>query len=104
MHLMGETSMEALHLPSGPGRAVMTDVPAEMVALADRVRALPGAIRLEIEPILSDAMEEAAFRGRVLALAREALERFRLDLEVIKFDLDQTRLEREALKRSLGIS
>lgn len=94
--------MTAASGPSVPESAVLRDVPLEMVALADRVRALPSAVRFEIEPMLCDAMEQAAFRGRALDLAREALERFRHDLEVIRFDLDQTRLEREALRRSLG--
>ncbi len=50
-----------------------------------------------LEPIVEEAWEEAVFRGRVLNVARDALERLRLDLELTKFDLDATRREREAL-------
>jgi hypothetical protein len=52
--------------------------------------------------MLDDAMEQAVFRGRVLSLARDALARYRLDLEVARFDLDQTRSERENLERRLS--
>jgi hypothetical protein len=74
------------------------------MGLADRVRVLPERLRRELEPMLHDAMEQAVFRGRVLALARDALARFRLDLEVIRFDLDATRAEREELERCLARS
>lgn len=94
--------MEAVKAGFAAQYQALPDVPVELVALADRVRELPQSIRFEIEPALSDAMEQAAFRSRALGLARDALERFRLDLELIRFDLHQTRLEREALRRALG--
>jgi hypothetical protein len=78
------------------------EIPSELVSLSERVRALPDRLRREIEPMLDDAMEQAVFRGRVLSLARDALARFRLDLEVIRFDLEQTRGEREELERRLS--
>jgi hypothetical protein len=36
-----------------------------------------------------------------MGLARDALERFRLDLAMLEFDLEATRREREALKAML---
>ncbi len=89
------TMMGRTGLPSQSG------VPEELVALMDRVRALPCDLRVSLEPAVGEAMEQAVFRGRVLNLAREALERFRHDLELIQFDLDVTRREREALQRRL---
>jgi hypothetical protein len=77
-------------------------VPAELVALQERVRSLPCEVRGELEPIVAEAVEEARFRGRVLTIARDALVRLRLDLELARFDLDATRREREDLRRLLG--
>ena len=47
-------------------------------------------------------MEHARFRSRVLSVARDALQQFKLDLELTRFDLDATRREREALLSRLG--
>jgi len=74
-------------------------IPAELVALRERIGSLPEAIRAELEPLAEDACEQARFRGRALSLAREALEQFRLELSAAKFDLDITRREREGLRR-----
>ncbi len=74
-------------------------LPEEWVALWERVRGLPEAVRGELEPVVADALEQARFRGRVLTVARDALARQKLDLELARFDLDATRREREALRR-----
>lgn len=74
-------------------------IPAELLALRERIGALPEEIRAELEPLADDACEQAQFRGRALTLAREALEQFRLELSAAKFDLDITRREREGLRR-----
>ena len=74
-------------------------VPAELLELRERVRALPPELRTDLEPIVAEALEHARFRDRVLAVARDALERLRLDLELARFDLDATRREREDLRR-----
>jgi hypothetical protein len=76
--------------------------PAELKALDDRLRAMPPRVRAELEPLLRDALEQAHFRDRVLTVAREALDRMRLDLTVTRFDLDATRREREELRRQLS--
>lgn len=77
------------------------DVPEELARLADRVRGLPADIRVRLEPAVDDAVEEAVFRGRVLVLAKQALERFRTDLDMIRFDLEATRREREGYRMAL---
>ena len=38
-----------------------------------------------------------------MMLARDALERFRLDLTMLEFDLEVTRREREALRAAAGM-
>jgi len=78
-----------------------TDVPAELRALRDRIRALPVEARGEIEPLMNDVLEQAEYRRRVMTIARDALERFRLDLAATRFDLEATRREREALRARL---
>ena len=79
--------------------ATNTPVPAELLELRDRIKAMPEEIRLELEPLAEDACEQARFRGRALSLAREALEQFRLELSAAKFDLDITRREREDYRK-----
>ena len=74
-------------------------IPAELLALRARIKAMPDEIRAELEPLAEDACEQARFRGRALSLAREALEQFRLELSAARFDLDITRREREGLRR-----
>jgi nitric oxide reductase activation protein len=64
----------------------------------DRVRALPSEVREELVPVVEEALEQAVYRSRVLTIARDALERFRLDLEMTKFDLEATRREKERLR------
>jgi hypothetical protein len=77
------------------------DVPQELVRLRERIGSLPARLRAELGPLAEDAVEQALFRGRVLSVAREGLERYRLDLAIVRFDLDATRREREALRRRL---
>lgn len=74
------------------------DIPPELTRLREMVRALPPRFREALGPAAEEAVEEAMFRGRVLALAREGLERYRLDLAIARFDLEATRREREALR------
>jgi hypothetical protein len=76
-------------------------LPAELIALRERVLAQPTEVRAELEPIVDEALEEARFRGRVLSMARDALEHLRLDLELARFDLEATRRERESLRQLL---
>ena len=77
-------------------------VPSELLELQERVRSQPWDVRAELEPLIEEVVEHARFRGRVLTVARGALEQFKLDLELARFDLAATRREREALARLLG--
>jgi len=80
---------------------VVDQVPFELIELKERIAAQSADIRAELEPLVDDAMEHARFRGRAMSLARDALERFRLDLVLLEFDLEATRREREALRARL---
>jgi hypothetical protein len=77
-------------------------LPHELLELRERIQGLPREVRDELEPLIEEAVEEARFRSRVLNVARDALEQFKLDLEMARFDLDATRREREKLLRLLN--
>lgn len=85
--------------PTGP--TTDESLPSELVELWERVRTQPPEVREELEPFLDEVMEHARFRGRILSVAKDALERLRLDLEMALFDLDATRRERERLRELL---
>ncbi len=77
-------------------------LPIELVELKERVEAQPPEVRAELGPMVEEVLEQARFRGRVLSVARDALEQLRLDLEMARFDLDATRREREDLRQLLN--
>jgi hypothetical protein len=79
-----------------PGGLNLPDpLPTELVALRERIRDQPDDVRTELEPLLDEVLEHTVFRNRVMLIAREALERFRLDLASLQFELDVTKRERE---------
>lgn len=92
------------HVPSRPmsPAAEPQAIPTELLELRALVRAQPSEVRAQLEPLVEEAMEQARFRNRVMTVARDALEQFKLDLELARFDLDATRREREALLRQLN--
>ena len=77
------------------------EIPLELGRLRERIGALPPRYRNALGPIADEAVEHALFRGRVLALAREGLERYRLDLAIARFDLEATKREQDALRRKV---
>ena len=85
-------------LPASPSGEVP---PPELLELKERVLAQPREVRAALEPLVEESMEHARFRDRVLSMARGALEQFKLDLDLARFDLDATRREREALLKLL---
>ncbi len=91
------------HVPfSPPAPPANEPLPAELVALRERVQSQPNGVRAELEPMVDDALEQARFRNRILFVARDALEQMRLDLEMARFDLEATRRERESLRERLS--
>jgi hypothetical protein len=69
-------------------------VPNELVALRERIRDQPEDVRTELEPLLDEVLEHTVFRNRVMLIAKEALQRFRLDLASLQFELEATKRER----------
>jgi len=69
-------------------------VPTELVALKERIQDQPARVRQELEPLIDEVMEHAMFRNRVMLIARDALQRFRVDLAATRFDLEVTKRER----------
>lgn len=74
--------------------AVETEkVPTELVELKERIQGQSPAVRAELEPLIDEVMEHAMFRSRVMLIARDALQRFRVDLASVRLDLEATRRE-----------
>jgi hypothetical protein len=79
------------------GTTKMTEqVPTELVTLKERIQGQPPRVRAELEPLIDEVMEHAMFRNRVMQIARDALQQFRLDLSSLQFDLEVTRRERRS--------
>ena len=74
--------------PCRPTSTVVETLPPELLELRERVLAQSWEVRAELGPLVEEAMEHARFRDRVLNVARGALEQFKLDLEMARFDLD----------------
>ena len=78
------------------GLNVPDPLPTELLALRERIRDQPKNVRTELEPLLEEVMEHTVFRNRVMLIAKDALERFRLDLAELQFELDITKRERHS--------
>ena len=50
-------------------------------------------VRAELEPLIDEVMEHAMFRSRVMLIARDALQQFRVDMAALRLDLEATRRE-----------
>ena len=44
--------------------------------------------------MIDEVLEHAMFRSRVMLIARDALQRLRVDMAALRFDLEATRRER----------
>jgi hypothetical protein len=69
-------------------------LPLELVALKGRIAGQPAKVRAELEPLIDEVLEHAMFRSRVMLIARDALQRLRVDMAALRFDLEATRRER----------
>lgn len=94
---MSEVDMDTSGIPSEPSAT-------ELLELRARILAQPAAIRSELEPLIDDALEHAKFRDRVLNVAKDALGQYRLDLQMIRFDLEATKREHDRLMRRVNSS
>jgi hypothetical protein len=80
--------------PEENGSRPLGPFPSELVALKERIQVQPTAVREELEPLIDEVMEHAVFRSRVMLIARDALQRFRVEMAAMRFDLDATKRER----------
>jgi hypothetical protein len=69
-------------------------VPTELVVLKERIQGQPAKVRAELEPLIDEVLEHAMFRSRVMLIARDALQQFRVDMASLRLDLEATRRER----------
>jgi hypothetical protein len=76
-------------------------LPAELEELNRRISALPESDRQNLLPVLERVLESFRVRNRIMNVAKEALERIRLEVACLQFDLDVTRREKELLQRQL---
>ena len=72
-------------------------VPTELVELKERIQGQPARVRAELEPLIDEVMEHAMFRSRVMLIARDALQQFRVDMASLRLDLEATRREHRAI-------
>jgi hypothetical protein len=77
--------------------ASSAEFPTELVTLKERIQGQSASVRAQLEPLIDEVLEHAMFRSRVMLIAREALERFRLDVANLRFDLEVTRRERGSM-------
>ncbi len=76
--------------------ATATDeLPADLLRLANAIRALPDQYSRELTPALDRVVESTKRRRRILALVQDALSQLRLDMKYLMFDLEATRRERD---------
>jgi hypothetical protein len=68
-------------------------VPTELVALKEKIQVQPPNVRETLEPLIDEVMEHAVFRSRVMSIARDALQQFRVELAAAKLDLEATKRE-----------
>jgi hypothetical protein len=71
-----------------------SQLPNELVALKEKIQVQPATVRKTLEPLIDEAMEHAVFRSRVMLIARDALQQFRVELAAVKLDLEATKRER----------
>ena len=80
--------------PEKTGSQPLEQFPSELVALKEKIQDQPVAVRNELEPLIDEVMEHAVFRSRVMLIARDALQQFRVEMAAMRFDRDVMRRER----------
>jgi hypothetical protein len=75
--------------------------PTDLVELGRCIDTLPEPDRQALRPIYERVAESFRLRTRIMNVAKEALETIRLELSVLRFDLEATRREKETLKKQI---
>ena len=76
-------------------------LPNDLEELGRKLDELPDPHRQALTPLYNRVIESFRLRNRIMNVAKEALERIRLEVACLQFDLDVTRQERESLKKQL---
>jgi hypothetical protein len=69
-------------------------LPTELVVLKEKIQGQSPDVRQTLEPLIDEVMEHAVFRSRVMSIARDALQQFRVELAAVKLDLEATKRQR----------
>ena len=75
-------------------------IPDELMVLKERIQGQSPRVRAELEPLIEEVMEDAIFRNRIMLIARDALQQFRIDMASLRLDLEATRRESHGLRSS----
>jgi hypothetical protein len=76
-------------------------MPGDLEELGHKLEQLPEEQRQVLQPIFERVVESFRLRNRIMNVAKEALERIRLEVSCMQFDLEVTRRERESLKKQI---
>ena len=76
-------------------------LPGELEDLGRRLSELPEPHAKSLKPLYERVVEGFRLRSRIMNVAKEALERIRLEVACLQFDLDVTRREKDQLERKL---
>lgn len=88
------------HLPRfqiGP----QVKIPGDLEELGRKIDALPERDRQSLRPVFERVLEGFRLRNRIMTVAKEALERIRLEVACLQFDLEVTRREKDSLQERL---
>lgn len=76
-------------------------IPSDLEELGRKIDSLPEQDRQSLRATFDRVLEGFRLRNRILTVAKEALERIRLEVACLQFDLDVTRREKETLQQQL---
>ncbi|MFH1920569.1 MAG: transcriptional regulator [Planctomycetota bacterium] len=78
-----------------------SELPKEIVELAEAISELPAEFRTRIDPLLGRVVDSTKRRRRILSLVQDALSQLRLDMKYLMFDVEATRRERDDYRRQI---
>jgi hypothetical protein len=76
-------------------------IPSDLEELGHQIDGLPEHERQSLRPIYERVLEGFRLRNRIMNVAKDALERIRLEIACLQFDLEVTRREKESLRQQL---
>ena len=75
--------------------------PADLDELGRKLAEVPEPARQVLLPLYDRVVESFRLRSRIMNVAKEALERIRLEVTCLQFDLEVTRREKESLQKKI---